>query len=391
MRSCRHAAPIMAAALALAGPGPAGAQDDGVTESSILFGQSAALSGPGGPLSTEFCAGLLAAFHEANARGGVHGRKLELLSLDDRSEPERAIANTRLLIDEERVFALVGFVGAPTARATVPMAAAADVPFIAPLTGAAFLREKHWTNVVNLRASHQQETAEIVERLVADLAIRRVAVLHQDDSLGLEDLAGVEAALSQRGLTAAGSAVYQRNTSAVKTAVLELRAVQPEAVILLGAFGPVANAVAWSRKLGLDPIFATTSMAEANALAEQLRGTGEFGVYATEVIPQPWSDERAARAFRRAMAAHSSRVRPGFVSFEGYLAGRLAIEGLERSGQAVDRVIFLESLLEGDPIDFGGFRLRFTQSRNQGSDQVFLKRIAEDGEFVAVSRVERGP
>ena len=162
--------------------GAGSAQELDSQEETVLFGQSAPLSGPAQQLGSDFRAGILAAFTEANRKGGVHGRKLSLLSLDDSYEPDRALANTKSLIEEHNVFALIGSVGTPTTLVAVPVAADAGVPFIAPMTGAEFLRDDHWTNVVNLRASYFQETREIVTRLVEDLGIERIAVLGRDPS-----------------------------------------------------------------------------------------------------------------------------------------------------------------------------------------------------------------
>ena len=371
----------------IATPDSAQAQQEGVSENRILFGQSAAFSGPTGQLGAEFRAGVLAAFGEANDAGGVHGRTLELLSIDDSYEPEAAIVNTRRLIEEERVFALIGAVGTPTSRAAAPIAAEAGVPYIAPYTGAGFLRDKEWKNVVNLRASYSQETAEIVERLIGDLNIRRIAVLYQDDSYGLAGLSGVQGALNERGLAVAGVSTYARNTTAVKTAVLDLRVSQPGAVILVGAYKPVAAAITWARHIGLNPVFVTISFSGGNALAAELNEYGQGDVYVTQVVPFPTSQMRIARSYRRAMTAHARNVSPGFVSFEGYLAGRVAIVGLERSGEALDRIRFLDGLLRGEQIDLGGFRLRFGEGDNQGSNQIFLTVIGEDGRYRAISRL----
>jgi len=172
----------------------AGAESPGVTTRRILFGQSAALGGPAADLGTELRRGILAAFEETNRSGGVGGRRLELRSYDDRYEPELAISNTRKLIDEDGVFALIGAVGTPTSLAAEPIARAANVPFIAPFTGAEFLRNPVLTNVVNVRASYFEETEAIVERLIGDLRLSRVGVLYQDDSYGRSGLQGVRRA-----------------------------------------------------------------------------------------------------------------------------------------------------------------------------------------------------
>ena len=157
----------------------------GVTPGGILFGQSAAFSGPAEELGINMRLGIEAAFAEANRNGGVNGRQMSLVSLDDGYEPEKAAINTRELIQDEGVFALIGEVGTPTSRSATPVAADANVPFVAPFTGAAFLRDvDNWNNIINLRASYNDETEEMVKRFIEDLGIRRIGVLYQDDSFG---------------------------------------------------------------------------------------------------------------------------------------------------------------------------------------------------------------
>jgi len=357
-------------------------------EQTVLFGQSAPLTGPAQQLGTDFRAGILAAFEEANRKGGVHGRKLGLLSLDDAYEPARAAANTKSLVEEHDVFALIGSVGTPTTVVSVPVAAEAGVPFIAPLTGAEFLRDDHWSNVINLRASYFQETHEIVSRLVEDLGIERIAVLYQDDSYGRAGLNGVEAALTERGLDLVAVGVYTRNTTAVKTALLELRAAAPGAVVLIGAYSPVAVAIQWGRYIGLDAVFATISFSGTNALPAAMGERGR-GVYVTQVVPFPSATSRIARTYLAALRAHSWSAPVSFVSFEGYLAGRLAMAGLERMGPSLDQSEFLRQVLQGEPIDLDGFRLSFGGNDNQGSDRVFLTVIGPSLSYEAAQKMER--
>ena len=150
-----------------------------------------------------------------------------------RTKPEAAATNTQDLI-REGVFALIGEVGTPTSRSATPVAAEFGVPFIAPFTGAAFLRDKEWDNIVNLRASYNQETEEMVERLTTDLGIERIAVLYQDDSFGRAGYNGALAALDRRGMEPVAVGLYPRNTTAVKTALLDLSKGNPEGVIMVG-------------------------------------------------------------------------------------------------------------------------------------------------------------
>ena len=372
---------LMAVWLTLSGAAAVQAEEPGVTDQQILFGQSAAFSGPAQDLGKNLRLGIQASFEEANRRGGVHGRTLALRSLDDAYEPEAAIANTRQLIADDGVFALIGAVGTPTSRSATPIAADAGVPYIAPFTGAEFLRDPKLRNVINLRASYYQETEAMVSRLIGDLGIDRVGVIYQDDSFGQAGYRGVRRALERRGLAPVAIGVYPRNTTAVKTALLDVRRSDPGAVILVGAYEPVAALIAWARHTGFDPVFLTISFVGSNALARELGAAGA-GVFVTQVVPFPDGDEPAVTlAYRRALAAHSPEAVPGFVSFEGYLTGRLAIAALERCGREVDRACVLDNLRRAGAIDLGGFELRYGDEDNQGSDAVFVTVIGGDGRY----------
>ena len=365
-----------------------GSQNNGVSDDRVLFGQSAAFSGPAQELGKNMRLGIEAAFREVNEQGGVYGRTLDLSSLDDAYEPEAAVTNTIQLIESEKVFALIGEVGTPTSRSATPVAADAGVPFIAPFTGAEFLRNPEWRNIINLRASYYQETEEMVARLTTDLAIRRIAVMYQDDSYGRAGRDGVRLALERRDMEPVSIGLYPRNTTAVKTALLDLDRGAPEAVIMIGAYEPVAALIAWARHAGRDPIFMTVSFVGSNALAREL-GPAGAGVYVTQVVPFPTDDSiPVVSSYLSALSAYAPDATPGFVSFEGYLAGRLAIAALEGCGRDVDRACFLDSLRRADMVDIDGFELRYGERDNQGSDAVFLTRIGSDGRYHPVDTLE---
>ena len=370
---------------------PAPNRDDpGVFEDRIVFGQSAAFTGPAGQLGIGMNHGIQAAFAEVNRAGGVNGRRLELVTRDDTYEPELAIANTTELIEVENVFALIGAVGTPTSRSAVPVAESAGVPYIAPFTGAAFLRDPRLRSVINLRASYNQETEEMVERLTEDLGIERIAVMYQDDSFGRAGFNGASAALHKRYLEPVSVGLYQRNTTAVKTGLLDVRKGSPQAVIVVGAYQPVAAVIAWAREIGMNPVFMTVSFVGSNALAEEL-GTGGKGVIVTQVVPFPTDTSNpVVAAYQEALREYNPGVEPGFVSLEGYLAGRLAIAGLERCGDDVTRACFLSVLRNARPIDMNGVDLRYSQEEaNQWSDAVYLTMIGEDGAYVPLDALPK--
>ena len=363
----------------------------GITEDTILFGQSAAFTGPARELGINMRLGIQAAFAEANRNGGVHGRQLKLATLDDTYEPEDAAKNTRSLIQEHGVFALIGEVGTPTSRSATPVAADANVPFIAPFTGAAFLREPQWSNIINLRASYNQETEEMVERFTTDLGIERIAVLYQDDSFGRAGYTGALAALKRRGMKPVSVGLYPRNTKAVKTALLDLSKGDPQGIIMVGAYSPIAEFIRWARVSALvDAEFITISFVGSNALAKELGPEGE-GVFVTQVVPFPTDESLPIiESYTNALSAYDNIADPGFVSLEGYLAGRLAIEGLEQCGRDITRACFIFTLLNGGDFDIDGFPLSYTdKSRdNQGSDTVFLTVIGSDGKYHPIETLQ---
>ena len=366
---------FLLAACLLAAPARA---EDGVSQNRILFGQSAALSGPAAALGLGMRRGLRAAFDEQNAKGGVHGRKLELVTLDDRYEPEAAVENTQRLLFERRVFALIGAVGTPTSKAVIPLADQADAPYVGAFTGAELLRDPYRPEIVNIRASYFQETEALTEYLMKGLDKKRIAIFYQNDSFGRAGRAGVVRALERRGETLASEGRYVRNSDAVKLGVLDVMKGRPDAVIMVGAYDPLAKFVQWSAKMGFKPTFASISFigsaAFASALAARpLADRGE-GVIVSQVVPFP-EDMRlpVARDYRNAIAGQG--LKPDFVSFEGYIVGRFAIEMLEQLGENVTREAFLAAVQASTEVDVGGLVLGFGKDDSQGSDAVFLTEL----------------
>lgn len=361
-----------------------------VTADRILFGQAAALGGPASALGTGMRQGILAAFAEANRAGGVKGRKLELVSKDDGYEPPRSAAATRELIEKDRVFALVGPVGTPTSSAAQPVAGEAEVPFIGPFTGAEFLRDALLDNVVNLRASYFQETEVMVERLTKDLGATKIAVFYQNDSFGQAGLSGVKLALGKRNLRVAAEGTYERNTVAVEAGLAAIQKEKPEAVVLVGTYKPCAEFIRQAKQARMNAAFVVISFVGSDALAAELGEAGP-GVAVTQVVPFPRDPSiPAVKRYQDALKAVEPDAKPGFVSLEGYLVGRLVAAALGRLDGAPTREAFLNAILGGAPFDIDGFVLKYGAGDNQGSDRVFLTAIGPDGAFRAIDRLQKG-
>jgi branched-chain amino acid transport system substrate-binding protein len=363
--------------------------EDGVSADKIIFGQAAALDGPASALGQGMKLGLDAAFAEANKAGGVKGRKLELKSVDDGYEPTRSIEAVKKLLGEDKVFALAGAVGTPTAAATLPIATAAGAPFIGAFTGVESLREPYKPLVVNVRASYYEETEAMVEHLTKDLGASKIAIMYQDDAFGQAGLAGVKKALEKRKMELAAEGTFERNTTAVKGALLTIRKADPDAVIMISPYKPAAEFIKLAKQIKLAATFVNISFVGSDALAKEL-GSAGAGTVVTQVVPFPKDASVPVVArYQAALKAVGAEVEPGFVSLEGYLVGRAMVAALEKIDGEPTRKSFVEAVQKSGGFDLGGFKLAYSAASNRGSDQVFLTVIQSDGTFKAVSRLEK--
>ncbi|HET7888452.1 MAG TPA: ABC transporter substrate-binding protein [Bradyrhizobium sp.] len=366
---------------------PAQAEEVGVTANRILFGQAAAMSGPSSALGLKMRQGLLAAFAEVNAKGGIHGRKLDLISRDDGYDPDRSVLQTFKLIDEDKVFALIGAVGTPTSLVTVPIAKAQNVPFIGPFTGAGFLRASDLDNVVNIRASYAAEAENWIKHLTEDRHIKRVAIFYQDDPYGRDGLAGLKQALEKRGMELAAEATYERNTTAVAAAMRTLKRAEPEAVVMVGTYAPCAEFIKLARRSDFNPVFVNISFVGAVALAQELGREGK-GVIVSQVVPFPWDASiKVVADYQAAERLLDAELEPDFVSLEGYLSGRLAAAALEMAGPDPTRAGLLRVINEVGSFDISGHRLAVAHRTQDTAAEVFLTVIQGDGTFKPVDHL----
>lgn len=355
---------------------------EAVTEHSVLFGQSAVLTGVAKHLGINMRAGLLAAFNEVNKKGGVYGRKLKLMSLDDSYEPELAIKNTRTLINKHKVFALIGAVGTPTSKAIAPIVSEMSIPYIGPFTGAEFLRDPSQKNIINVRASYYQEVHNIVERLLIDLKIKKISILYQDDSYGQAGLKGLEIALEKKNMKIISKGLYMRNTTAIKVALLDIMAGQPEAVLIVGAYRPAAAFINLAETVNFNPLFLSLSFVGTDALYKELKDHPSL-VVITQVVPFPFDTKNTLVShYQKAIKKDFN-----FVSLEGYLVGRFTIMALQKTGPKLSRSKFLKTIKKIKKFSVNDFSLEYGLNDNQGSDKVFLTSIVK-GKLIPVSNLK---
>ena len=348
----------------------------GVTDNEILLGQSAALTGPAAELGKQMRAGAEAYFKIVNDQGGIFGRRIRLLSLDDGYEPERAAANTQRLIEQERVFALFGFVGTPTSNAAKPIFTAARVPFFAPFTGAESMRNPVNRYIFNVRGSYLAETEAIVNFLDTP-RVKNIAVFYQNDAYGQAGLDGVVRALAKFNAKPVALGTVERNSTDVAAAVAAISKVRPEAVVMVSAYKSSAAFIrAMKPYAAAGTTFWNVSFVGSRALADELGDDGR-GVGISQVVPFPWDSVRPVTK------EHQSLLGSGlsFTTLEGFIAAKVLVEGLRKAGKALTREA-LVTALESGKIDVGGFAVQYAPDNHDGSRFVDLTMIARNGKFI---------
>lgn len=347
--------------------------------SKIRLGQSCPLTGAAAQLGIQFNAGANVYFELLNAKGGVGGRAIELLAMDDGYEPTRCAENTAKFISQD-VFALFGYIGTPTSLAALPLANKANVPFIAPLTGAMSLREPLNKLVFHLRASYDDETAAIVKQLHT-LGLKNIAVFYQNDAYGKAGLDGVTKALAMLGSKPIALATIERNSVDVSVAIKALVPAKPDAIIQVSAYKSCAAFVREARKSGFGGQFFNVSFVGTRALSDELGKEGA-GVVVTQVVPSPHSSASPiAREFQSAVAVHGKSVNINYSSFEGYLAAKMFADGLSRAGSRVSRESLVSGLEAIGRSDYGGFQVSLSSQDHVASSFVEQSMLMGDGKI----------
>jgi branched-chain amino acid transport system substrate-binding protein len=345
--------------------------EQGVSAGAVRIGMVNALSGPAAGLGLGIRAGATAYLERINAEGGIHGRRIELISRDDSYEPANTVAQTKALIEQEQVFTLFGYVGTPTSRAAVPIAQRHQIPYLFPFTGAEFLRTPVRKWVFNLRASYFNETEALAEFITGKLNSQRIALLMQDDSFGETVKSGLVGALHQRDRQIAAEARILRNSlEEVQQSVATLAAAKPDAIVFIGTYKQLAAAIGQARALGLEADFLTVSFVGTEHLIVEAGELAE-GVYISQVMPSP-HDQALPLVNRYLQDIALEDV--GYTSLEGYLAAATLVEALQASGPELTRQSFSAALQQLDT-DLGGFSVKFSASNHQGSNAVYLTRV----------------
>ncbi len=343
----------------------------------ITLGQSCPLTGAAAQLGIQFNAGANVFFDLLNAKGGIGGRSVELLAVDDGYEPARCAENTAKLIEQD-VFALFGYIGTPTSLAALPLATKANLPFIAPFTGAMSLREPFNKLAFHLRASYDDETASIVSQLNT-LGLKNIALFYQNDAYGKAGLDGTTKALAKFNNKPVALATVERNSVDVSNAIKTLLPAKPDAIIQVSAYKSCAAMIREARKNGYGGQFFNVSFVGTKALSDEL-GKEAAGIVVTQVVPSPFNTATAiTREFQSAVAAHGKNVSINYSSFEGYLAAKMFADGLARSSGRATRESLISGLEAIGRADYGGFQLSLSNRDHIASSFVEKSMLTGDG------------
>jgi len=331
----------------------------------IRLGQTLPLSGPLTELGTEYRDGAQTYFKWINSKGGVHGRRIELLTLDDGYVVERTVENAKKLLDQD-VFAFFGMFGSANYAALIPLINERGLPSIAPYTGADGLRAQNSPTTFWLRASYGDETEKIVDQLTT-LGINRIAVFYQDDAFGKAGLAGVEAALAKRRLKVLATGIYDKTKNDVGGAVKTIGAADPQAVVMISTYKPTAAFVKQMRLTGKLPQFFALSVVGVKALNAEL-GAESAGIAISQVVPFP---DSATAPVVREMRQLPPEMQPAagitYTTLEGYIAAKVTVEALRRAGPNASREKFVAALESLKDYDVGGFPVNYAGGSHLGS------------------------
>lgn len=360
-------------------------EKNGVKADEILIGSSLALGGHAGYLGTQMLQGAMSYIRHINLQGGIHGRKIKLMALDDGYDPTQCLYNTQRLILEEQVFALFCYVGTPTTVKIIPLVNEAKIPLVGMFTGANRLRQPVNPYLINIRASYYQETQAAVDLIVQKKGLDKVAVFYQYDEYGFDGLSGTEIALKKYNLLPVAKGSYIRGTLDVEDGLEKIIQSQAQAVVMIGTYDSCAKFINLAKDSGFSPVFHNVSFVGSKELARRLGENGE-GVIVTQVVPPPTSDPESALPgvleYTRLLKQYYPECKPSFVGLEGYLNARILAEGLTRAGREITRQKFIKAIESIDQYDLGiNNPLSFGKNDYQGLNEVYYTMI-KNGELV---------
>ncbi len=344
----------------------------------IRLGASLPLSGINQNLGSEIVIGSSSYFNYINSKGGIDGKKIDFIHYDDKYEPEITQTNINKLIKKDRVFALFDFVGTPTVKKVLPIIEESKIPFIAPYTGASFLRNPNIENIVNLRSSYKEEIDALVGYLVKSRNLSKFSIFYQNDDYGQEGYIALLSALKKQGLSLQSEGTYKRNTLFIKQAIYDIKSNKPQAIILVGAYKPTARFIKKARQSSLkNAIFCPISFVNADALMNELKNKSKNIIF-SQVVPSYNDNTKITKEYRKILNIYYPRHKPTLASFEAFLAAKVVVKALKNLNGDINRKDFLYSIKHLSENTLGSIKIHYKNS--QLLNRVYISQFV-DGKF----------
>lgn len=351
----------------------------GSAQAQLVIGQTAGFSGQVAAGVQETSDGAKLYIDMVNARGGVNGQKIEILSMDDKFDPKIAAENARQLIEEKNVLALFLTRGTPHTEAIIPLLDKHGVPLVAPSTGAMVLHQPLRKNVFNVRASYQREAEKAMTHL-ASMGITRVGIFYSDDSFGADGVQGAQKGLAAAKLQPVVLEKFDRAKPDFAPLASKAAKADAQAVLMIASGTSVVEGVNALRTAGSAAQIVTLSNNASSGFIKSL-GANARGVIVTQVFP----NERGANypmvkeAQELAKAKGAGEVSPAML--EGFAAAKVLVEGLRRAGPKPDRAKIHAALESFRKFDIGGLEISYSPEDHTGLDFADLSIIGTDGRF----------
>lgn len=344
----------------------------------IVIGQSAPLTGGNADFGKDIRAGAAAYFKQINDEGGINGRQLKLVTLDDKNEAKVAGENAKKLIEEERAIALFGFASATLSLPAMPMVAEKRVPFFAPFTGADTIRKQN-DYVYTIRVSYTEEIDKLVN-FWGGLGATRIAVLHYDDLVGKQNFESVAAALRKFGKAPASISI-KRNAELSDDTVNQVIAADPQMVLVTTLSAPAAKLVRALHAQNKPYPVTSLSFVGVSQLTKLL-GAQSAGITVALTVPAPRNTNIAVvKECTEAWRVAGNEMSMSVTSLEACIAAKVLVEGIKRAGKSPTRDSLQNALTSLTRVDVGGFEVAFKPAYRHGGKFVDIAVIRTNGEL----------
>jgi branched-chain amino acid transport system substrate-binding protein len=377
LAACLAAVPVFAA------------EQQGVSKNEIVIGTIQDLSGPLAGYGKQSRNGMQLRIDELNEQGAIHGRKLKLLVEDSGYDPKRAVLAAQKLVNQDKIFIMAGHLGTAQNNAAMPIQFEKQIVNFMPLTASREMYDPPNELKYALLSSYYDQIRIVLPKMAADKNVKKICIIYQDDEFGLEVLRGAEAGLKTMNMELTEKTSFKRGATDFSTQVAKMKSSGCELVVLGTIIRETIGTVAESRKTGFNPIF-LASIAAYTDLIHKLGGKAMDGIYATNVVQNPYLDE-ASQPIRFWANKYKTKFNedPAVFSAYGYIMIDIFIQAAQKAGPNLTSASFVKAMnsMSIPPDFFGTPALTYTNTKRLGSESAKLSQI-QDGKWRVVMEVK---